>query len=53
MRFDIYGRFKVEVQREEGRWAIYKLKFGVSVCTGADIEGEGEGGSVEFFGGNR
>ncbi len=28
MRFDIYGRFELEVVRESGRWTLYKLDHG-------------------------
>ena len=28
MRFDIYGRFRVEVIREEGAWIVYRLGDG-------------------------
>lgn len=26
MRFDIYGRFELEVIREDGRWIIHRLE---------------------------
>ena len=25
MKFDVFGRFQLEVAREEGRWVAYKL----------------------------
>ena len=28
MRFDVYGRFEVEVVRERGRWVVYRLGSG-------------------------
>jgi len=28
MRFDIYGRFQLEVVRENERWVIYRLDYG-------------------------
>jgi hypothetical protein len=28
MRFDIYGRFELEVVRENGRWAVYRVGLG-------------------------
>ncbi len=28
MRFDIYGRFRLEVVREQGRWVAYRLGTG-------------------------
>lgn len=28
MRFDIYGRFQIEVQRKNGAWAVYRLAPG-------------------------
>jgi len=28
MRFDVYGRFQVEVVREAGGWAVYQLDLG-------------------------
>ncbi|HTM10385.1 MAG TPA: hypothetical protein VL754_18515 [Verrucomicrobiae bacterium] len=29
MKFDIYGRFELEVLRENDRWIIYRVGFGV------------------------
>lgn len=28
MKFDVYGRFQVEVRREEDRWVAYRLAAG-------------------------
>ncbi len=28
MVFDIYGRYRLEVLREDGRWAVYRLDSG-------------------------
>lgn len=28
MKFDIYGRFQLEVLRENGSWAVYRLGTG-------------------------
>ena len=28
MRFDVYGRFQLEVVREDGRWTIFRLDQG-------------------------
>lgn len=28
MRFDIYGRFQLEVVREDGRWIMFRLDYG-------------------------
>jgi hypothetical protein len=28
MRFDIYGRFQVDVRRENGAWAVYRAELG-------------------------
>jgi hypothetical protein len=28
MKFDIYGRFKLEVQRENDSWTVYRLALG-------------------------
>ena len=28
MKFDVYGRFQVEVLREKGRWVVYRLGSG-------------------------
>lgn len=28
MKFDIYGRFQVEVERNDGRWVAYRLALG-------------------------
>lgn len=28
MRFDIYGRFQVEVLRDDGRWVAYRAALG-------------------------
>ena len=28
MRFDVYGRFKLEVVREGNQWAVYRLEIG-------------------------
>ncbi len=28
MRFDIYGRYRLEVVREDERWVMYRLDFG-------------------------
>lgn len=27
MRFDIYGRYQLEVVRKNGRWVVYRLDF--------------------------
>jgi hypothetical protein len=29
MKFDIYGRFEVEVLRENDRWVVYRVGLGV------------------------
>jgi len=31
MRFNIYGRFRLEVRREQGRWMAYRLTSGTRV----------------------
>ena len=28
MKFDVYGRFQVEVLREAGRWVAYRIDLG-------------------------
>ena len=28
MKFDVYGRFQLEVVREKGQWAVYRLGTG-------------------------
>jgi hypothetical protein len=28
MRFNVYGRFHVEVQKEDGAWVVYRLEAG-------------------------
>ena len=28
MRFNVYGRFKVDVVREGNQWAVYRLELG-------------------------
>ena len=28
MRFDVYGRFRLEIVREDERWLIYRLDLG-------------------------
>lgn len=28
MRFDVYGRFQLEVRREAGQWVAYRLALG-------------------------
>jgi hypothetical protein len=28
MKFDVYGRFQLEVVREKDRWAVYRLGLG-------------------------
>jgi hypothetical protein len=28
MKFDIYGRFQVDVRRENGTWEVYRLELG-------------------------
>ena len=28
MKFDIYGKFQLQVERENGRWHVYKLGNG-------------------------
>ena len=28
MRFNVYGRFKLDVVREENQWAVYRLELG-------------------------
>ena len=28
MKFDVYGRFTLEVLREHGRWSVYRLALG-------------------------
>lgn len=45
MRFNIYGRFQVEVLREQGAWQAYRLEPGKrgkmdSVVIPADLESE-------------
>lgn len=29
MRYDVYGRFRIEVRREDDRWVAYRLGEGV------------------------
>ncbi|HEX2229662.1 MAG TPA: hypothetical protein VHM64_21220 [Candidatus Binatia bacterium] len=31
MTFDVYGRFRLEVQRENDSWVAYRLGFGTRV----------------------
>ena len=31
MKFDVFGRFQLEVAREDGRWVAYKLALGKRV----------------------
>ena len=31
MKFDVYGRFQVEVVRENDEWVVYKLGLGTRV----------------------
>lgn len=31
MKFDIYGKFQVAVERENGRWQIYRLGHGLRI----------------------
>ena len=33
MKFDVYGRFQLEVVRENDEWAVYKLGLGKRVRT--------------------
>jgi hypothetical protein len=45
MRFNIYGRFQIEVLREQGAWQAYRLEQGKrgkmdSVVIPADMESE-------------
>lgn len=28
MKFDVYGRFRLEVQRENDAWAVYRIELG-------------------------
>lgn len=28
MKFDVYGRFQLEVVREKGQWVVYRLGIG-------------------------
>jgi hypothetical protein len=28
MKFDVYGRFRVEVQRENDSWTVYRIELG-------------------------
>ncbi len=28
MKFNIYGRFQLDVRRESDRWEVYRLEFG-------------------------
>jgi hypothetical protein len=28
MKFDVYGRFEIEVRREAGHWAAYRVALG-------------------------
>ena len=28
MKFDIYGKFQLQVERENGRWQVYKIGSG-------------------------
>jgi hypothetical protein len=28
MKFDVYGRFEIEVRREENRWVAYQIALG-------------------------
>ena len=34
MRFDVYGRFQVEVLWENGQWVVYKLGAGTRARSG-------------------
>jgi len=34
VKFDVYGRFQVEVQREGGEWVAYKLALGKRLVWG-------------------
>jgi len=45
MRFNVYGRFQVEVLREQGAWQVYRLEQGKrgkmdSMVIPEDIESE-------------
>ncbi|MDB5978760.1 MAG: hypothetical protein JWR07_5520 [Nevskia sp.] len=31
MKFSIYGRFQLEVEREDDAWAVYRLSIGLRV----------------------
>lgn len=31
MKFDVYGRFRLEVQRENDSWVVYRLPIGKRV----------------------
>jgi hypothetical protein len=31
MKFDVYGRFRLEVQRENDSWVVYRLGLGKRV----------------------
>ena len=34
MKFDVYGRFQLEVLWEKGQWVVYKLELGTRVRSG-------------------
>jgi hypothetical protein len=34
MKFDVYGRFQLEVLRQNGQWVVYKLELGRRVRSG-------------------
>ncbi|MEW6184617.1 MAG: hypothetical protein AB1585_02620 [Thermodesulfobacteriota bacterium] len=31
MRFDIYGKFQLQVEREDGKWRAYKIGNGLRI----------------------
>jgi len=40
MRFDVYGRFQIEVHREGDRWAAYRIAPGKRTRINVVIPGE-------------
>jgi hypothetical protein len=37
MKFDVYGRFQLEVVRENDQWAVYRIGLGKRVPAGVAI----------------
>ena len=49
MKFDVYGRFQVEVLRENGQWVVYKLGPGTRVRSGFMIPSDVEASEVGTY----